>query len=95
MKRRPEDPGKVFFQMAFMLDRYRKENSALRAMLRERGMAAGAIRRQLKKRRDDQESSEDAFLVFARVCRETLEILRASDPANIFAKIPAEKSKVN
>jgi hypothetical protein len=95
MKSSKDDPEKVFFQLAFMLDRYRKENAALKAMLRERGMAAASIRRHLKKRRDEQESFEDAFLVFARVCRETLDVLHADSPATILEKIPTEKLKVN
>lgn len=91
----PGDLGTVFGEMALLLDRYRKENDLLRAMLRERGLTKQQLRREVKKRLAYLDSFEEAFVLFSRVTRKMLDILDQDDHADLLARIPTEKLKIH
>jgi hypothetical protein len=88
MNRDLEDREKIFMRMALMFCGCCKENDALRARLRETGWSHS---RPAQKALRHQESFEDAFLLFARLCREMLETLRAA-AGHLRARSSAERS---
>jgi hypothetical protein len=93
MKRQPSpgDLGSVFGDMALLLDRYRKENDVLRAMLREQGLKRQQIRGEVRRRLAYLDSFEEAFVPISKVCRRMLDVLDRDDAAEMLAKMPKGK----
>ncbi len=90
---RPQDIGKWFGDVALMLDRYRRENEALRLMLLEKGSTKAQIRRGVKRRVDFLEPYEEASVLLRTTCEEILKSIRESDPLEQLAKTLPEKDK--
>jgi hypothetical protein len=69
-----------------IVESYRRENEALRQMLRAKGLTKMQIQRESKKRAKYPHAHEEASALFHRVCEEMTAILQENDPLDKIAK---------
>jgi hypothetical protein len=74
-----------------MLDRYRRENEALRLMLVDKGLTRAQIRRGVKRRVESLEPYEEASVLCRRVCEEMRKRIEEDDPVARLAKMQPKK----